>query len=79
MKAMSLRLDDQLAEEVALVARIKGISATDAVREALSRYVAAHMSSGEFSIKLRERVQADQEIAQRYWSRPVIGGDRDHA
>lgn len=38
-KVMSLRLSEELAAEVAIVARVEGVSISEAIRAALCRYI----------------------------------------
>ena len=62
MKAMTVRIDDDLAARVETIARVRGVTIADAIREALEGYVAEHLATDEFRAKLRATVEADQRL-----------------
>lgn len=62
MKAMTVRLDDDLAARVEMIAKVQEISIADAVREALEVYVRVRLATDEFRAKLRATVEAEQQL-----------------
>lgn len=63
---MTIRIPDDQADELELIARTLDTPLAEIIRRALAGYVTATRSSGEFAEKLRKRVMADQEIVSRY-------------
>ncbi len=59
-KAMTLRLNDDLAADLALVARADGVSAAQVVRTALSQYIGRRIED----TALRDRID-DAHAAER--------------
>jgi predicted transcriptional regulator len=60
MKAMTLRLSDDLAADLALVARADGISAAQVARTALTQYIGGRLGDA----RLRDRID-DAHAAER--------------
>lgn len=61
-KAMTVRLDDELAARVEIIAKVHGIPIADAIREALEGYVAQQLGTDEFRAKLHATVEAEQRL-----------------
>ena len=64
-KVMSLRLSEELAAEVATVARVEGVSISEAIRAALYRYISTRRNEQDFKERLRRRLEEDREILER--------------
>lgn|GEM_PF-6558418 len=64
MKAMTVRLDDDLATRVETIAKVYGIPIADAVRIALEDYVREQLASDTFRAKLHATVQAEQQLLE---------------
>jgi predicted DNA-binding protein len=62
---MSLRLPEEMAEEIAAVARTDDVPVTEAVREAISNHIAARRADKAFKERLRRRLEEDREIIER--------------
>lgn len=62
---MSLRLPEQMAEEIAAVARTDDVPVTEAVREAIGNHIAARRADKAFKERLRKRLEEDREIIER--------------
>lgn len=50
------------AEALAQVAQVDGMSLAEAARCAVARYITARHADPEFQARLRERIQADQNV-----------------
>lgn len=64
-KAMTLRLQDELARELEIVARIDAVSVSDAVREAIAKHVATRRSDQAFQERLDKFMSENQAILER--------------
>jgi hypothetical protein len=56
-KVMSLRLSEELAAEVATVARVEGVSISEAIRAALYRYISTRRNEPDFKERLKKRLE----------------------
>lgn len=65
MKAMSLRIDDELSAEMNAVARADDVPASEVIRAALYRYIAARKSDPKFQDRLRELIEKDRALIER--------------
>lgn len=54
--AMTVRLDDEMASDLATVATVRGMAVADAVRLAVGRLVDAEKADPEFRRALREHI-----------------------
>lgn len=64
-KAMSLRLDQALAEELAMVARVDEMPISDVVREAVAKHIAERRIDPVFQKRLKVRLEQDHQIFDR--------------
>ena len=64
-KAMTLRLQDDLARELEAVARVENITVSEAVRRAIAEHVAAKRSDREFQKRLDQFMSENQVILER--------------
>lgn len=64
-KVMSLRLPEELADEIAAVARTDDMAVTAAIREAISNHIASRRSNKDFKQRLRKQLEADRELLER--------------
>jgi metal-responsive CopG/Arc/MetJ family transcriptional regulator len=58
-KVISLRLDQQLATEMATLARTQGVSMSEAIRAAAYRYIAECRADPVFKKQAKERLEED--------------------
>jgi predicted transcriptional regulator len=65
-KVLSLRLPEEIAAEIAVVARANGVSVSRAIREAIEDYVAAELSDKAFKARLKKRLEEDRELFERF-------------
>jgi predicted transcriptional regulator len=64
-KVMSLRLPEELGEEIAAVARTNAVSVSMAIRLGIEDYVAAQRDDKAFKERLKKRLEEDREILER--------------
>jgi len=62
---MSLRLPEELADEIAAVARTDEVAITQAVREAIGNHIAARRADKAFKARLKKRLEEDREVLER--------------
>lgn len=64
-KNMTLRLSASQADELEAVARVDGISVSDAVREAITDHIERKRKDKAFRERLRTVMERDREILER--------------
>ncbi|HEU5252316.1 MAG TPA: ribbon-helix-helix protein, CopG family [Solirubrobacterales bacterium] len=61
----SLRLTEQMAAEIAAVARADEMPVSEAVREAIEKHIAERRADKDFQARLHKRLKEDQEVLKR--------------
>lgn len=64
-KTMTLRLDDERAAMLELVARADDKSLTDTVRDAIDRHIDERRKDEQFKERLRQRHEAERALYER--------------
>ena len=64
-KVTTLRLDEELAAELAVVARVDKRTVSDVVREAVSNHIAERRADPDFQTRLKERMEADRRVLEQ--------------
>jgi hypothetical protein len=64
-RVTTIRQPADQADEVDFIARVDGIPASELIREAIAAHLAARRADPEFQARLRQRMEADQEILRR--------------
>jgi predicted DNA-binding protein len=64
-KAMSLRLSEDKAAELAAIARADDMPVSEAVREAIDNHIAARRADKDFQKRLKRRLAEDREVLER--------------
>lgn len=64
-KVLSLRLPEEMAAEIAAVARADGLSVSRAIRVAIEHHIAARRSDEDFKERLQQRLEEDRELLER--------------
>ncbi|MDQ3724826.1 MAG: hypothetical protein M3335_02865 [Actinomycetota bacterium] len=64
-KAMSLRLPESMAAELAAVARTDDVPISEAAREAIENHIAARRADKDFQKRLKKRLEEDREVLER--------------
>ena len=62
---MSLRLPEELADEIAAVARTDDMAVTAAIREAITNHIASRRSAKDFKERLRKQLEEDRKLLER--------------
>ena len=61
----TIRQPAEQADEVEFVARVDGVPASELIRDAIAAHLAARRADPDFQARLRERIEADQQILRR--------------
>lgn len=65
IKVTTVRLEEELADELAAVARVDGRSVSDAVREAVANHVAERRVDPDFQKALKLRMEEDRQLLEQ--------------
>ena len=65
MKNMTLRLDDERAATLELIARAENKTVTDAVRDAIDEHIEARRKDKAFIGRLKARHERERELFER--------------
>ena len=65
MKAMTLRLDDERAATLELMARAENKTVTEAVREAIDEHIESRRKDKSFMDRLKARHERERELYER--------------
>lgn len=65
MKTMTLRLDDERAATLELMARAEDKSLTDAVRTAIDEHIESRKMDKAFMDRLKQRHERERELYER--------------
>ncbi|HET8815270.1 MAG TPA: ribbon-helix-helix domain-containing protein [Solirubrobacterales bacterium] len=63
-RVISVRMPDELAEQIDAMARAEGVSVSEAMRAAAYRYIATRRSDHDFQERLRKRLEEDREVLE---------------
>jgi Arc/MetJ-type ribon-helix-helix transcriptional regulator len=64
--SISVRVPEDVAAEVALIARVEGVNVSEVIRAGIYRYLSALRTDPAFQDRLRKRLDEDREILERY-------------
>jgi predicted transcriptional regulator len=64
-KVLSLRLPEEIADEIAVVARVNGVSVSRAIRLAIEDYVAGQRADEDFKERIKHRLEEDRKLYKR--------------
>jgi predicted DNA-binding protein len=65
VKAMSLRLPEEKAAELAAIARTDDMPVSEVVREAIDNHIASRRADKDFQKRLKNRLEEDREVLER--------------
>lgn len=65
IKVTTVRLEQELADDLAAVARVDGMSVSDAIREAVADLVAQRRADPDFQKALKVRMEEDRQILEQ--------------
>lgn len=63
---ISVRVPEDIAAEVALIARVEGVNVSEVIRAGVYRHLSALRTDPAFQKRLRKRLEEDREILERY-------------
>lgn len=69
-KAMSLRLSEKQAAELAVVCRADGVKMSEVVREAIAKHIEERREDEEFKERVRKRIEKDREVWEQLAGQP---------
>ena len=64
--ALSVRVPDDVAAEITLVARVEGVNVSEVIRAGVYRHLSWLRTDPAFQKRLRKRLDEDREILERY-------------
>lgn len=64
--SISVRVPEDVAAEVALIARVEGVNVSEVIRAGVYRHLSALRTDPAFQERLRKRLDEDREILERY-------------
>jgi hypothetical protein len=64
-KVLSLRLSEEMAAEIAAVARIDEVPVTEAIREAIASHIDSRQASKAFRQRLKKRLEEDRAALEQ--------------
>lgn len=64
--SISVRVPEDVAAEVALIARVEGVNVSEVIRAGVYRHLSALRTDPAFQQRLRKRLDEDREILERY-------------
>jgi predicted DNA-binding protein len=64
-KAMTIRFDEQQAEELEAVARVDGVPISETIREAIDKHIQERRRDEEFQARLRASLKRNREILEK--------------
>lgn len=64
-RAMTIRFDEQQAEELEAVARVDGVPISEAIREAISKHIEERRQDKEFQTRLQTSLERNREILEK--------------
>jgi metal-responsive CopG/Arc/MetJ family transcriptional regulator len=65
MKAISVRIPNEMMDELEQIARISEVSTSEVVRQAIGDYLSACRTDERFQARLREKMEKDLEALKR--------------
>jgi predicted DNA-binding protein len=64
-KAISLRLPEQIAADLAAVARADDVPVSEAIREAIENHITSRRADTDFQKRLKRRLEEDRKVLER--------------
>ena len=64
-KAISLRLPEGIAADLAAVARADDVPVSEAIREAIENHIAGRRADTDFQKRLKKRLEEDRLVLER--------------
>lgn len=64
-KAMTLRVEEEQAEQLETVARVDGVPISEAIRDAITKHIDERRNDAEFQTRLKASLERNQEILRK--------------
>jgi len=64
-KAMTIRFDEEQAEQLEAVARVDGVPISEAIRDAIAKHIEERRQDREFQARLKASLERNQEILRK--------------
>jgi|GraSoiStandDraft_24_1057298.scaffolds.fasta_scaffold259704_2 hypothetical protein len=64
--SITVRFPEDLATEIAVIARIEGVNVSEMIRAGMYRHLSSLRTDPAFQKRLREHLDKDREILERY-------------
>jgi|GEM_PF-468298 len=65
-KAISVRLPDEMAEELAAISRAQDIPISEVIREAIENHIITRRSDKKFHQLIKRRLEEDRKLLERF-------------
>jgi len=65
-KAISVRLPDELAAELAAVARTRDVPISEVIRQAIENHLVSLLTDEDFQKLLKKRIEEDRKFLERF-------------
>ncbi|MGN6277059.1 MAG: ribbon-helix-helix protein, CopG family [Solirubrobacterales bacterium] len=65
-KAISVRLPDEMAEELAAISRAQDIPISEVIREAIENHIITRRSDKNFHQLIKRRLEEDRKLLERF-------------
>jgi len=65
-KAISVRIPDEMTEELAAISRVQDIPISEVIREAIENHIITRRTDKKFQQLLKKRLEEDQQLLERF-------------
>lgn len=65
-KAISVRLPDEMSEELAAIARVQDIPISEVIREAIENHIITRRTDKKFQQLIKKRLEEDRKLLERF-------------
>jgi predicted transcriptional regulator len=65
-KAISVRLPDEMSEELAAIARAQDIPISEVIREAIENHIITRRTDKKFQQLIKKRLEEDRKLLERF-------------
>jgi predicted DNA-binding protein len=65
-KAISVRLPDEMADELAAISRVQDTHISEVIREAIENHLVTRRTDKKFQQLVKKRLEEDRELLERF-------------
>jgi len=65
-KAISVRLPDEMADELAAISRVQDTPISEVIREAIENHIITRRTDKKFQQLVKKRVEEDRKLLERF-------------